>query len=115
MINPSPCSRSPFRRTPGRQPPCVRARMRRYRVQAARLRPQPGLAEVQELGGAGGPAGGRRGVGKAVTEDRQTFTVYQLTLGGHQIGEPLAVFSPIEQAHSYFPFVRLLIWASIKA
>jgi hypothetical protein len=40
-------------------------------------------------------------MGEAVTEDRQTFTVYQLTLGGHPIGEPLAVLPTIDQARAY--------------
>jgi hypothetical protein len=44
---------------------------------------------------------GSRYRGEAVTEDRQTFTVCQLTLGGHQIGEPLAVFPTLDQARAY--------------
>ena len=36
-----------------------------------------------------------------MTEDRETFTVYQLTLGGHHIGEALAVFPTLDQARAY--------------
>jgi hypothetical protein len=68
-----PSWRSPERssRTPGwrgRLPPCLRARLRGYSQQAARLavsqRPLQGLAEVQESNGAGREAGGGRGVAR---------------------------------------------------